>query len=331
MSTHILYDKSVDRDGMPCGFCLSTGNACAIYVTKSRGKHGGYNIDMNKSRCPNKFKFALSHFSTPSTRRFCTNVPIVCPRCSKGSPAVWKYNLERHLCKVHRVGDIMQYEDLWGVSHDELAGMKKRYENPPRVRVGKRKRIELKKSKVIISAAHQCTIALRSFSSETDLGTADTLTHVRGSAAEPSPTRNLDLDQVLNTNLNPADETVESVPPHTGGTIDSEGEATETEPSDDETECSDVPSEDESTLDHCLKGADFDARTSSSESKACICGRPEYSEMVRCDKPGCGQWFHYDCVNIQGPPSGDWFCDEDCRANAGIEVRKPKKRARRDN
>ncbi|KAI0716173.1 hypothetical protein C8T65DRAFT_828384 [Cerioporus squamosus] len=49
-------------------------------------------------------------------------------------------------------------------------------------------------------------------------------------------------------------------------------------------------------------------------------------ELGTCDGPGCGQWYHHECLNLQMQPKGDWFCDDDCRANAGLPIRKAKRR-----
>ncbi|KAI0726913.1 hypothetical protein C8Q72DRAFT_887194 [Fomitopsis betulina] len=53
---------------------------------------------------------------------------------------------------------------------------------------------------------------------------------------------------------------------------------------------------------------------------------------VRCKGPACGQWFHYACVNLTAAPEDtDWFCDDDCRANAGVRVRKGPRKKKKIN
>lgn len=83
----------------------------------------------------------------------------------------------------------------------------------------------------------------------------------------------------------------------------------------------------------------------------CVCGEPRTITMVRCHGPACGQWvsaglllcglyhshnvmqFHQECAGLNSPQSrgGDWFCDNDCRRNAGVPVRRASKRRRIDS
>lgn len=42
--------------------------------------------------------------------------------------------------------------------------------------------------------------------------------------------------------------------------------------------------------------------------------------------------FHYACVNLTAAPEDtDWFCDDDCRANAGVRVRKGPRKKKKIN
>lgn len=53
----------------------------------------------------------------------------------------------------------------------------------------------------------------------------------------------------------------------------------------------------------------------------CTCQQVSYGEMIACDNKviyfliqSCPfEWFHLDCVQLQAPPTGVWFCDY-CRA-----------------
>jgi len=37
-----------------------------------------------------------------------------------------------------------------------------------------------------------------------------------------------------------------------------------------------------------------------------------FGEMVACDNPDCPiEWFHYECVGLDEPPKGKWYC-RDC-------------------
>lgn len=54
------------------------------------------------------------------------------------------------------------------------------------------------------------------------------------------------------------------------------------------------------------------------ETKYCICRQISYGEMVACDNDECEiEWFHYDCVGINQPPKGKWFCPECTRKMTG--------------
>ncbi|KAH8928390.1 hypothetical protein BT69DRAFT_1257366 [Atractiella rhizophila] len=45
----------------------------------------------------------------------------------------------------------------------------------------------------------------------------------------------------------------------------------------------------------------------------CSCQRPSFGDMIACDYPDCPfEWFHLTCVNLDHPPTGEWFCP-DCR------------------
>lgn len=50
------------------------------------------------------------------------------------------------------------------------------------------------------------------------------------------------------------------------------------------------------------------------EEQYCICNQPASGDMVGCDNDDCEhQWFHFECVGLNGPPdTKEWFC-EDCR------------------
>ncbi|KAJ6628359.1 hypothetical protein B0H10DRAFT_2184863 [Mycena sp. CBHHK59/15] len=57
-----------------------------------------------------------------------------------------------------------------------------------------------------------------------------------------------------------------------------------------------------------------------------VCGDPDCSmegdlPMIQCMGPGCSSQYHRCCAGIQESETEDaveeWFCDEDCRVNAG--------------
>lgn len=46
----------------------------------------------------------------------------------------------------------------------------------------------------------------------------------------------------------------------------------------------------------------------------CFCQQISFGEMVACDGENCPyEWFHMDCVGLDEPPKGAWYC-EDCSA-----------------
>ncbi|KAJ3480426.1 hypothetical protein NLI96_g8356 [Meripilus lineatus] len=46
----------------------------------------------------------------------------------------------------------------------------------------------------------------------------------------------------------------------------------------------------------------------------CICDRVSYGEMIACDDENCEkEWFHLQCIGLETPPEGRWFC-ETCSA-----------------
>ncbi|KAI9321674.1 the Ing1 Phd finger in complex with A histone H3k4me3 peptide, partial [Dichotomocladium elegans] len=46
----------------------------------------------------------------------------------------------------------------------------------------------------------------------------------------------------------------------------------------------------------------------------CYCRQVSFGEMVGCDGEHCPyEWFHMECVGLDAPPKGAWYCDH-CRA-----------------
>ncbi|KAI0027360.1 hypothetical protein K488DRAFT_29215, partial [Vararia minispora EC-137] len=102
MSTHVLRDrKHIDHETEPCRLCLRSHEAFQIYLTKRRGKHGSTIIDRARLCCPNLVSFSYAKAAQLHKGSPCSNVPLQCPLCDAGSPAVWRYNLQYHLARVH--------------------------------------------------------------------------------------------------------------------------------------------------------------------------------------------------------------------------------------
>lgn len=49
----------------------------------------------------------------------------------------------------------------------------------------------------------------------------------------------------------------------------------------------------------------------------CVCQQVSFGEMIACDRDQCKiQWFHLQCVGLDKPPTGRWYCD-DCKKAVG--------------
>ena len=159
MAMHLLHDKRLKDADNPCGFCLRPGTTCAIYLktTTRNGKRTSH-IDMARSRCPNLRTLSITPAATFSSNSPCTNHPLECSLCDKGSPAVWKYNLRSHLLHVHRATvNLPEYRKLYELSEDEETYLKADWLAPKRT-TRRRKRA----AKVLkISDAHTSRVALR--------------------------------------------------------------------------------------------------------------------------------------------------------------------------
>lgn len=49
---------------------------------------------------------------------------------------------------------------------------------------------------------------------------------------------------------------------------------------------------------------------SGAEAIYCICQQVSFGEMIACDNAeSCPyEWFHYECVGLNAPPKGTWYC-----------------------
>ncbi|KAN0138828.1 hypothetical protein V8E53_003216 [Lactarius tabidus] len=94
MGAHIMFDMTLNTSEEYCGLCLCPLPMCQIYLNKGCGTSGRVSVDLIKSTCPN----LVSHSSDQSP---CSNIPVICPLCPAGSPAVWTYSLHSHYCRHH--------------------------------------------------------------------------------------------------------------------------------------------------------------------------------------------------------------------------------------
>ena len=58
----------------------------------------------------------------------------------------------------------------------------------------------------------------------------------------------------------------------------------------------------------------------------CICQTRDDGDvdMIGCDAPDCRlEWFHFECIGLNSPPEGQWYCPE-CSKRYGIKNGKRK-------
>jgi hypothetical protein len=123
MGAHILYDAKLNSSEERCGLCLKPAPMCHIYLKKGRGSQAKYSMDQKKSNCPNLVRFNYTNTATSSESSPCSNIPIVCPLCSTGSPAVWMYSLHAHFRERHRLTSVAHYPSRILLSQFEKDGM----------------------------------------------------------------------------------------------------------------------------------------------------------------------------------------------------------------
>jgi hypothetical protein len=69
-------------------------------------------------------------------------------------------------------------------------------------------------------------------------------------------------------------------------------------------------------------GAEVEMPIDPNEPTYCTCGRVSFGEMIGCDNAECPiEWFHFECVGLNGPVKGKWYCPE-CSA----KMKKDKKK-----
>jgi hypothetical protein len=129
----------------PCGLCLRPANACTIYLMRRSGqsyypwtvKYGG------TEPCPNATNFSYSTAIVSSVSSPCSNVPLQCPYCPDGSPAIWRYNMRLHFRHRHQGVETAKHETLWKITPEEAEAMaqvwRDRHKQPRRRGKGKLK------------------------------------------------------------------------------------------------------------------------------------------------------------------------------------------------
>jgi len=88
----------------------------------------------------------------------CSNIPIICPLCSKLDPAVWCYNIKYHFIQAHPNADLKKYTNLWDLENFEILEMKKKWADRHCVMAKQGKKS--KAAPLVISDAHRLQIPL---------------------------------------------------------------------------------------------------------------------------------------------------------------------------
>lgn len=128
MAAHILLDPIVRGCYNPCGFCCRRGDIeqCVVWLCKIKGQANKWAIDIENLKCKNgnvvNFNLASRAESTSSSPL--TNIPINCPLCKSGSPAVWKYNFCSHIVHAHENANPDEYREYWEIKLFEKGALK---------------------------------------------------------------------------------------------------------------------------------------------------------------------------------------------------------------
>jgi hypothetical protein len=103
MAAHILHNSLLDSSEERCGLCLHPAPMCQLYIRKPCGTSANDSVDYKKSSRVHLIHFNYVTASTSSEASPCSNVPISCPLCPAGSPAVWTYSLYAHFRGRHNL------------------------------------------------------------------------------------------------------------------------------------------------------------------------------------------------------------------------------------
>lgn len=160
---HLRHDPTIDKKEERCGTCLrlSLPGVCEYYLRKGKGAEAGFLLDLTRTTCVNKFKFNYKTASKSSTSSPSSNVPLQCPICGPGSPAVWRYSMEAHFIRHHPLSvSIPRYSSEWVLSNfeeHEMHEMWKKRNNKKAKKKGKGKA----NVPLVISEAHSSRMAFR--------------------------------------------------------------------------------------------------------------------------------------------------------------------------
>lgn len=352
VGAHILYDLSYKDADSPCGFCLQTGQTCSIYLRKGQS---GLQIDTSLSRCPNLRKLSLKAAAKFSKHSPCTNHPLICPYCPTGSPSVWKYNLRSHIRTTHPTAACELSKHLYTIEEAEKVLMKGCWNKRTRIAKGKKKKIQ--NPTMAISEAHTTRVALRpsdslavAIDSENVESDSSESLHIDsvGPAIDSSGFGDTSDVMTEQDELSLEDGDVGTlVERPVGGLTEREepGSTGVMSPNDANTSDVDMVHNDPATLDDnrqldttavsanlvaSSSGRHLRKRTRKIilDDEDCFdCGKVVESDstdasIIRCMGPGCSSVAHLRCLGMLEEPKEAWFCDDDCKSNAGLRTKR---------
>ncbi|KAF8874313.1 hypothetical protein CPB84DRAFT_1853644 [Gymnopilus junonius] len=310
MGGHILHDPRLQGCMSPCGFCLNS--QCEIFLTR----HGQiFSIDMQKSTCPSRRKVSLKTAQSFTENQPCTNHPLKCPICPK---VVWKYNLKAHINDNHPTATVQLYESFYKLHGDEFILMKHAYLTKTRVS----KKQNNKTKALAISAIHSSRAALQLSSTP---GDNEGLLNDAEPSVEDNAGDELDKDSEEST----ASENEEDREPAPDVLANDDLHVLPAVPSQLEPPTDDLPPRRKRR-----RPTTFDTEYNAAENSEATCNDPgcespiNESELLCCDCPGCYLMYHLSCRGLIKKPDQAWFCDNECRKNAGFKVVGPRKRRR---
>jgi hypothetical protein len=116
-------------------------------------------LDLAHTNCPKKAKIAYKAAAMSKNTSPCSNVPLNCPICPNGLPAIWKYNLKYHITVTHPESSPDDFTELWHVGDAEKVGMKQRWTHIKNPCTSKGKKVS--KSAMVVSEGHSSHLAMR--------------------------------------------------------------------------------------------------------------------------------------------------------------------------
>ncbi|EJD46305.1 hypothetical protein AURDEDRAFT_124089 [Auricularia subglabra TFB-10046 SS5] len=166
VAAHILYDAAVRKTAQYCGFCLNSDGKCQFFLRKKGDSPKNQQLDLERSMCPRlPTQFSYGAASKSKTSSPSSNVPLWCPMCPDGSPAVWKYNMKLHFESSHPLADVQKYKGLWKLSREEQTGLSKLW---TRIRNSRKGSKTTTAPKLSISEAHSSLMAMSTCELDSD-------------------------------------------------------------------------------------------------------------------------------------------------------------------